>query len=118
MIFQIPREVPSQNVRERWHWSKQRREVKSWAGAFLARMRPGDRATKPREVIIQAYRKRRISDFANLVGGCKGMVDGLVSAGLLVDDSTEWVRIQYFQDVAKNHPTGLPCTMITVIDMK
>lgn len=115
----IPMEVPSQNVRERWHWSRQRREVKTWAKwfVFLRRNSDLDKATGKRLVKIHAFRRQRIKDEANLVGGCKGLVDGLVQAGLLVDDDRKNVTITYGQDVASKSPTRKPCTAIVIEDV-
>ncbi len=112
----IPAEVPSQNKRERWHWSKQRREVSGWERWFAYAMRPGrlDVATGKRKVHIHAFRRQRCRDEANLIGGCKGLIDGLVRAGLLVDDDRAHATFTYAEDVASKSPTGKPCTKITI----
>lgn len=114
----IPLEVPSQNVRERQHWSKQQRELKAWTRWFLYSKRPGglDDATGKRCVAIIAYRTRRCSDQANLVGGCKGVIDALVRAKLLVDDSIEWMEASYTQDVASESPTKKPATRVVITE--
>lgn len=115
----IPAEVPSQNKRERWHWSKQRREVSGWTQWFMYAMRPGrlDVATGKRKVHIHAFRRQRCRDEANLIGGCKGLIDGLVRAGLLVDDDRAHATFTYAEDVASKSPTGKPCTRIQIEDV-
>jgi hypothetical protein len=112
----IPVEVPSQNKRERWHWSKQRREVSGWERWFAYTMRPGrlDVATGKRKVHINAFRRQRCRDEANLIGGCKGLIDGLVRAGLLVDDDRAHATFTYAEDVASNSPTKKPCTRVLI----
>ncbi len=106
ITFTIPLEVPSQNVRERQHWAVQRREVKRWAAHCRALAPLNSRAETKRQLYIIAYRRRLIADYANLVGGCKGLIDGLVAAGLLVDDSTAWVSVLYAQHLASRSPLG------------
>ena len=113
----IPKETPSANTRERWHWRQQRREVTEWEYWFNSTMRPViDRAKGPRLVTIHAFRTRRCSDEANFVSGCKGMIDGLVRAGLLVDDSRSWVKFTYIEQVASKSPTGRACTRVVITE--
>lgn len=114
----LPLEIPSQNTRERWHWARQRREVSAWAYWLKATMRPGtaDLARGKRIVRIHAFRRQRTRDEANLIGGCKGLVDGLVRAGLLVDDSRQWASFTYAEDVASKSPTRKACTRIEIED--
>lgn len=113
-------QIPGQNQRERWHWAKQRREVKQWASAagYLFYVLGVKEATGPRRVSITSYRRQRFHDDANLVGGCKGLIDGLVRAGLLVDDSRQWATFTYAQDLASASPLGkgVPCTLIEIED--
>lgn len=121
MIIHLPIQVSGQNKRERWHWAQQRREVSMWTAragyAFLAQGLPP--ATGKRHVSITSYRKQRFRDEGNLVGGCKGLIDGLVRAKVLVDDSTKWATFEYRQDLASNSPLGrgVPCTSIQIEDV-
>lgn len=114
----IPFEVPSQNVTERRHWSRRAKEKKSvlWMlrGALPSGCRPHD--GKKRVVEITAYRRRRIRDHANLVGGCKTLVDALVTVGLLVDDSEQWATFDYRQDVLSAYGFDRPMTIIRITD--
>lgn len=114
--YLIPVEVPSMNKRERMHWAQQRREVSTWTRWLLYAQRPGgmDRATGKRLVHIHAFRRQRCRDEANLIGGCKGLIDGLVRAGLLVDDDRAHASFTYAEDVASKSPTRKPCTRITI----
>lgn len=49
--------------------------------------------------------RQREFDEANLVGGCKGLVDSVVRLGMLVDDSRKHAQIIYKQ--TKASPTGV-----------
>lgn len=125
MIFSIPFQIPGQNKRERWHWAKQRREVK--AATFLVSLMMAHhripKATGTRIVKITSYRRQRFADNANLVGGCKGLIDGMVAAGLLLDDKDKVARFEYAQAVLSQMPEsvheeqhGKPCTVIEITE--
>lgn len=122
-VFAIPFLVPSQNDRERMHWRLQREEV---TRAFLLCRAHGCKVPPPtghRTVIITSYRRQLMKDHANLVGGCKGLVDGIVRAGLLLDDSIKLASFEYRQAVLSRLPAdlrkdfgGRPCTAIEITD--
>ena len=140
LLLVLPKEVPSQNKRERWHWRVQRREVRDWellAASATDAQRVGAWSSQPlvgncsdllyrhdtwtgftkRTVCITSYRARLLTDHANLVGGCKGLIDGLVRAGLLVDDADEWMSATYFQEL-RSHPCNpTPKTASTVVEI-
>lgn len=107
-------QIPGQNKRERWHWASQRREVRAWQIQFNAFVNKP--ATTKRAVNIISYRRQRFHDEANLIGGCKGLIDGMVRAGLLVDDSQKWATFTYRQELASASPMGrgVPCTVIDI----
>ena len=102
IAFSLPFEVPSQNKTMRAHWGVISRQNKNWYMALKCMLSMHiDMDIVPaktkRKVEIIAYRKRLITDHANLVGGAKGLVDALVRAELLVDDSDRWCEITYRQ---------------------
>ena len=76
------------------------------------------RAKGKRIVSITSYRRRLFHDRINLAGGCKGLLDGLVRAGGLVDDSIKWLDDHYYQYTTADSPAGkgTPCTVIEVSD--
>lgn len=76
-----------------------------------------DDAKGKRKVYITAFRTQRCRDIGNLIGGAKSLIDGLVHAKLLVDDSTKWAEFVYHQEVASKSPTGKPCTTILIADV-
>lgn len=119
--FYILAEIPSQNVTEKGRsWRGRAAKTKArralWrmlcaSGMAQAGIPP---ATGPRLVHVVAYRRQRCKDIANLIGGAKACIDGMVDAGLLLDDQDSKARITYEQDVASASPTRQPCTRITV----
>lgn len=114
--LRVPLTIPGANVRERQHWSKQRAEVSRWAMWFRSLTTACQAAKGKRRVRIVSYRIQRFRDHANLVGGCKGLIDGLVRAGLLVDDSIPLMEATYEQDVASASPERTACTLIEIED--
>lgn len=121
----IPLETPSQNVTDRQHWAVRKRFGKACEQWIKYAMRDGnlDVATKPRRVVITSYRKRRITDDANIRGGAKSLVDAIVRSGLLVDDKDTMARIEYRQELASKGPRRMArpsqsCTMIQIEDMQ
>jgi hypothetical protein len=107
-------EIPSQNRTDRMHWAKRSKLQRLWLVSIRAAAGRIEKATTPQSVVIRSYRKRLITDHANLVGGAKLVVDALVKAGLLVDDSDDWAEIEYRQLSFRNSPTGLPCTEFSI----
>ncbi len=62
------------------------------------------RETRPCEVRVTRFvtsPRRLLRDTANLIGGCKPIIDGLVRGGLLVDDSDRWMRATYAQRIGE-----------------
>ncbi len=114
----IPLQIPSHNELNEMHWAARHKSGKLWEQWIRYTLRPGNlaAATGKRHVSILAFRKRRITDCANLVAGCKHAVDALVRCGLLVDDTDELVSIHYDQQLASKSPTGKVCTRITITD--
>jgi hypothetical protein len=119
----IPFGVPSMNTRERMHWRAQRREVAKATHLLCACGLAVPRATGKRLVAIFSYRRQRCLDHANLVGGCKGLIDAMVRVGLLVDDRIELAYFTYDQAVLGAMPPDVlarfgrkPCTRLVVQD--
>lgn len=122
--FAIPYCVPSQNVRERWHWRRQRKDVTTCEELVYWHSRHIAPAMGRRLVRILSYRRQLITDRANLVGGCKGLIDGLVRAKLLIDDKDRFAAFEYDQRVLSQLPAELvrgarrlPMTVVEVVDL-
>ncbi len=116
----LPYNIPSQNVRDRWHWSKRARDQKMAERWIRYVRRPGALDTHngmKRQVVITSYRKRRITDDANLRGGAKSLADALVNCGLLKDDSDQWMVAEYHQEAASKSPTKKPATRVVITDL-
>lgn len=96
MIITLPDRTPSLNQWQRWHWAKRARYKKRLAFE-VATIACGQRLDPvPRFVRITRHSPRKL-DQDNLAGGCKALVDALVKAELLVDDSCDWVVLEYCQ---------------------
>ena len=120
--LQIPVEIPTQNVTERGRtWraraastKKRRASWRAWCSSkmMIEGVTP---AAGPRTLHIIAYRAQRCKDIANLIGGAKACIDGLVDAHLLLDDQDSMASITYEQRVASKSPTKRPHTTIQII---
>ena len=111
-ISLIGYEVPSQNVTMRRHWRvnhKERTMLERWI-----RARAGVRTASP-HLHIHSVRKQRITDNANLRGGCKTLVDAIVAAGLITDDKDSAVTITYSQ-ATRGSAAAKVRTVVTVSD--
>lgn len=101
MILEIPKRIESLNKYRNLHWSqkggKGKNSVKmSWYWSILSAC--GRRARKPYpEAYIVSFRKGRLLDEDNLIGGAKPVVDAIVNAGLLKDDDKKSCKIHYYQ---------------------
>lgn len=90
--FQVVSEVPSLNDRD--HWAVKAKKVKAWRDAahLLARHSrvPACRRVRVELHYIPATNQRRDPD--NLVAAYKPLVDGLVDAGVVLDDTESYVE--------------------------
>ena len=111
---ELPAIWPSQNVYDRWHWARQRRQVEFWAGLIRCQLKAPAACDEFRTVLLQCYRRQRCRDKANLEGGAKGLVDGIVRAGLLKDDSSDWCDIAYRQGTIAMGGQRREYTVLTV----
>jgi Holliday junction resolvase RusA-like endonuclease len=62
---------------------------------------PAERRGLKEKRRVRVTRFGRQLDYDNLVGGCKPLVDALVRAGLIVDDSPDHVAVEYCQEKCK-----------------
>lgn len=117
--LQIPLEIPSQNKTKssrdwRVNAAMTKKTRRAWMMATWPQMLKQKllAASGPRRLHVIAYRKRRCADTANLIGGAKACIDGIVDARALVDDKDTMARITYEQQVASKSPTGKPHTTL------
>jgi len=123
MAFDIREwEVPNQNVTMRRHWAATNLENKYLRLIAMSAAHPRRRIQeghpRKRPVIITTFRTRLIKDRANLSGGAKGLIDAMVHARLLHDDSDQWMDAEYHQALSSESPTGRPFTHIQLIELE
>ncbi len=104
--------APSPRSKTPWfraHGWRERTEALA-AGYRLAHRLPReDRRCAVHVVRVVTSKRRFIRDDANLRGGCKPIIDGLVRGGLLAEDSDAWMAATYRQEVG-----AVECTTITI----
>lgn len=85
---------PSQNTRDSQHWGTRHKTKGTWW--WCIRACPGFLFVPPaagkRRVTIERHTRAVFQDPANVIGGCKGIVDDLVDLKLLKGDTEQWVE--------------------------
>ena len=95
--IEIPMKVHSRNQIDKMHWSRKRKLRQDYQ-LFVRSQMSKKRIRKAKDgeffkLRIIAFRKRAISDFDNLVGGCKQLIDALSNELFIWDDSTEYIGV-------------------------
>lgn len=114
--FWCDREIESLNAHRvnagaKWQQAAYRRDRDAWQlwmrfGMFSQKIL--NAKAKRRVKIVRQYSGRqRAFDKDNLAGGCKQLVDAMVRAALLVDDSERWCEIEYVQRKADKSGTWI-----------
>lgn len=91
-VLDLP-DLPTWNANSRGHWSQRASEVAAWR--LVAKQAANAAGIPPLDVVfveltmIPADRRRRDPD--NLAGALKPVLDGLVDAGVIPDDSWQHV---------------------------
>ena len=88
----------------RSHWSVRKHEIEAWAFRIPATLDPSDRlmlrknAQKPSPALVTVnsvyLHRRKAFDPDNAVAALKTVLDGMVRADLLHDDTEKYVKIE------------------------
>ena len=107
-IIALPLKIKSLNVLNREHWAVKRRSKQEYQIFIRNQMRLkkiGNCNHKQKfKLQIISYRKKLL-DKDNLYGGCKGLIDALISEGFIFDDSPEYIDLTVEQHKAKEYQT-------------
>lgn len=105
----LPWTRPPLSLNDRMHWQVRRSWVRSVRGvAHLLAVRariPG--LVRCGVELVYAPRDVRVRDSDNLVATLKPLCDGLVDAGVVIDDSPEYMRKAMPRIVAPEYPGRL-----------
>lgn len=114
--FYLPIAPPSQNTiggnhgGTRFVYAKMRKE---FAAALIIKkvgLDIPDAKGKRRVIVTRLYapsRRGQVRDRANIVGGCKMLIDAMVEVGLLVDDAEQYLEDFYRQLPASDSGTRI-----------
>ena len=97
----IPLATPSQNVYQRWHWTRRGRfrdELQWTVRVSMLGLRLPEAPAPVRAVVRVIRRGPRDLDYGNLVGGAKPLLDALVREHVVHDDSPRWLEEIYLQE--------------------
>lgn len=114
LTLTIPAPCDWLNSNQRLHRMVAARRVASWrSSAFDAAMKRTDRAFEAPVHIVCTVHKTRAGrwDAGNLYPTAKAIVDGLVDAGVIPDDSNEWVT---GPDMRAGEKRDAACVVVTV----
>ncbi len=109
-ILEIQGQFPSLNEvisvsKTHWsHYAKMKKQLTTSVAlqARAAKLKP---VTKPVRVSCHWYEKSRRRDVDNISHGCKYLLDGLVEAGVLEDDSQRHVpHLEHHFDFDRDNP--------------
>ena len=91
--LQFPYERPPLNANQRLHWANKARMTRKVreTTALLARAEKIPPCSRIKVRLLWCVTDKRRRDPSNVVPTQKPMVDGLVDAGIVPDDTPEWV---------------------------
>ena len=112
-VIEFSEPTLSLNKLQRLHWAARKRVRDSYEQWFRWHARPEHRAKRSqfRHVTIERHGSKQL-DHDNFVGGCKPLVDALIRARLIWDDSPDFLTVDYIQCKAKRSKTK---TVVKVI---
>ena len=101
MKLRLEKTILSRNKFTGRKWYKERSYSKDWEWELRAACgsKGLPKADGEKKKIIITSVRVRLLDHDNLVGGCKGLVDAMKRLEMIVDDSPDWVDIEYDQKV-------------------
>lgn len=103
IILDLPQATLSRNALDKMHWSKRNRLRGEWQWLVKAAVLEANILVIPRthgKLEIERISARKL-DPDNLSGGCKQLIDALVSEGFFVDDDETHLTTKYLQTVGK-----------------
>jgi len=103
----IPSKAPSQNEFMGRHWAMYKKNHRDPWKLKLLMLGSSEHQNKKRYCEITLYHEDYgfFYDNANLVGGCKPIVDGCKDLGWIKDDSDKWFSCKYFQKLVGDDGT-------------
>lgn len=111
--FNLTQPIPSLNVTLKEHWAVKKKRRDSYEETLKWLYVQGTQETKDylcsrikKRIRIHSQRVRKL-DHDNLVGGAKTLIDALKRANMIVDDSPEWLEVEYTQATGKPYYTEI-----------
>jgi len=101
----LPIVTSSPNKMLRCHWTERYKIQKDYGILLNAAIEDKHKVKteQPRRVEIYSYRKQLL-DPDNLVGSVKLLLDAIEEAGLIWDDSPEYLSLSVFQEIDRHNP--------------
>jgi len=104
-VIEISVATLSRNQLDSMHWSNRSKYSKNWQSLIYAAFKfKCPKASGKVFLKITGYRPRLL-DHDNFIGGCKGVLDAMKRLGIILDDSPDFIEVQYEQRKVKNAET-------------
>jgi hypothetical protein len=97
MTLTIPRLAPSLNRALRMHWSARKREQAAWDALVLQALSGSRPKMERARVEITRFYAKHALDKDGAYGAQKPVIDALVHAGIIPDDSPEHIELTVLQ---------------------
>ena len=114
LTLTIPAPCDWINANQRLHWAEKARRTRAWRNAadYAATVAAHDSFLVPVRITITVHKPRGGRwDATNLAPTGKALVDGLVDAGVCVDDSNQYV---VGPDMRAGEKRAEPCVVVEV----
>lgn len=94
-LITLPVAINTRNKLDQMHWGARHRLKKTYSLLVRNQMKlnklPKAEPGSVYQINILTFRKYRIRDHDNLVGGCKQLLDAMSSEGFIWDDDTKYI---------------------------
>lgn len=123
LTFTAPNRPLSENESRSMHWAARYRRLRDWSDCTIAAYKNADpkeiKALKDKRILVEvtiAFARNARRDPHNYVGTVvKSIVDALVTAGLVPDDVTQYIKVaEPVLIVDKEEKCTIKLTKITV----
>jgi Holliday junction resolvase RusA-like endonuclease len=97
VTIELPQPTPSLNQTRGEHWGRKTRRRNSYQRFLTMTTRQAHKSGPARRLVTITRFGPRELDTDNLIGGAKTLLDAMKRAGLIWDDSPEYVEVIYQQ---------------------
>ena len=113
-IYRHEGRVRSLNSERSAHWSKRAKDATNWREAFYWLGKQQRVKFGSVNIVAEIIQKKPLADCGNGLPSIKAAIDGLIDAGVLPDDSPEFVRSILLLAPRVPQPGEVQCLILTL----